>query len=243
MNCKRFMELIDEYFLGLPQESLKSEFEDHLRICANCRSEFERAKILHAALRSQPAPVSDLQWSQIESRALKRLRSEFAKKEERGFISRLLELFSPIVRPQPRLVLALASTLIIVFVAMMSLFWFESAQERLISDDLPFQSFWTEDGSVAPKPDSQIASLIEGVDKILSSQNTESSYETDTVLDAISEVSGIDALDPDDIENQLDGYYNTWAVNGGYYSDVLDASNDEIVSAIKAVFNESESGS
>jgi len=246
VNCRDYLELIDEYILGSLQGNRRQELEEHLQSCRECKRELEDARALHEALKSQPEPVDDAEWGAIENRALSRLRSEIAKPARESVSSRLANFFRPIPKPQPRLVFALASTFVVAFAVLLSVFWFRSAEQQLASGDslLHWFSSWTT-GEAPRQANDQITSLMMGVDRILAEQNDEDIYESDadSALDAIAQESDLGEIDFDAIDSQIHRYYDTWTVNGGYYSDILDASNDEMVSAIQAVFGGSENGS
>ena len=243
MNCSKSRELIDEYVLGSLPNTLRHELEEHIASCKDCKREFEEVKALHEAMKLQPEPVGDAEWEAIERKTLARLRTEMAGRE--SWPSRLAEFFRPALRPQPRLVLALASTFVVVFALVLSLVWLQSSRKQLASGDSWLHRLWTDDGEAPRQADDQIASLMTGVEQILAEQNGEDLYESDadSTLDAIAQESDLGEMDPDVIDSQIHRYYDMWAVNGGYYSDILDASNEEMKSAIQAVFGGTENGS
>jgi len=246
MNCSKSRELIDEYVLGSLVNTLRHELEEHVASCKDCKRELEEAKALHEALKLQPEPVEDAKWEAIETRTLARLRAEMAKPARESLISRLAEFFRPVVRPQPRLVFALASTFVVAFAVLLSVLWLKSAEQRLASNDSLIHRLWSwTAGEALRQSDDQIASLMTGVEAILAEQNGEDLYESDadSTLDAIAQESDLGEMDPAVIDSQIHRYYDTWAVNGGYYSDILDASNEEMKSAIQAVFDGTENGS
>ena len=245
MNCRNFRELIDEYVLGSLSGSLRNELEKHISTCSGCKQELEDAKALHEALKLQPEPVDDAEWDAIKNRALTRLRSEMAKPARESLMLRLAEFFRPVLGPQPRLVFALASTFVVVFALVLSLVWLQSAKKQLAYGDSWLHRLWIDDGEAPRQADDQIAFLMTGVEEILAEQNGDDLYESDadSALDAIAQESDLGEMDPDVIDSQIHRYYDMWAVNGGYYSDILDASNEEMKSAIQAVFDGTENGS
>ena len=247
MNCRGHRKLIDEYILGSLPGKRRRELEEHLVSCKDCKRELDDAKVLHEALKSQPEALINTEWDAIEARTLSRLRTEMAKPAREGFLSLLEELFRPLLRPQPRLVLALASTLVIGFILLFSIVWFQSSSSQLATDDSWLGRLWTDDDRAPGQEEDEIASLMTGVEKILSEENDENDDESeadaDSALDAIAQESDLGEMDLDAIDGQMHRYYDTWAVNGGYYSDILGASNEGMVSAIQAVFGGSENGS
>lgn len=245
MNCRRLRELIDEYILGSLSSKLRREIDEHLASCNDCKRELEDARALHEALKSPKEPIEDSEWAAVESRTLARLRTEMAAPAHEGLLSKLAEFFTPVFRPQPRLVLALASTLVVVFVLALSLVWLQSSREQLASGDSIIHRLWTDDGEATRQSDDSLAALMTGVEAILAEQNGEDLYESDvdSTLDVIAQESDLSEMDPDVIDSQMRHYYDVWAVNGGYYSDILDASDEEMKSAIQAVFDGTENGS
>jgi hypothetical protein len=102
---------------------------------------------------------------------------------------------------------------------------------------------WTDDVQTGLQGKGQIASLIPGVERILSEETRADASETETALDAIAQETGLGDLDADTIDRQMYQYYDAWAVTGGYYSDILDASKEEVESAIQAISGGNENGS
>ncbi len=245
VNCGSCRELIDEYVLGSLPNTLRHELEEHISTCSGCKQELEDARLLHEALRVNVEQIGDAEWDAIEKKTLARLRAEMAKPTRESLVSKIADFFRPVLRPQPRLVFALASTFVVGFALVLSLVWLQSSREQLVSGDSLLHRLWMDDGEAPRQADDQIASLMTGVEEILAEQNGEDLYESDadSTLDAIAQESDLGEMDPDVIDSQIHGYYDVWAVNGGYYSDILDASNEEMKSAIQAVFGGTENGS
>lgn len=245
MNCVDFKGLIDEYVLDSVPGKLRRECDEHLASCKDCKSAFEDARLLLEALKLQPEPFSDAEWEAVERRTLARLRAELAAPARESLISRLTEFLTPVLSLQPRLVFALASTVVIAFISVASLVWLQSSRERLASGESELQRLWTDDAQTGLQGRNQIASLMTGVERILSEETRADAGETEAeaALNAIAEETELGKLDADAIDRQMYQYYDAWAVDGGYYSDVLDASREEMESAIKAVSSGSENGS
>jgi len=245
MNCGKFRGLIDEYTLDSVPSERRREFDEHLASCKDCKSVFEDARLLLDALKLQPEPLADAEWEAVERRTLTRLRAELAAPTRESLVSRVAEFLTPVLRPRPGLVFALASAVVIVFVSVVSLVWLQSSRERLASGDSQLQPLWTDDVQTGLQGAGQIASLMTGVERILSEEPRADASETeaDTALDAIAQETGLGDLDADTIDRQMYQYYEAWAVNGGYYSDILDASREEVESAIQATSGGNENGS
>ncbi len=245
VNCRKSTELIDEYLLGSLSGSLRNELEKHISTCSGCKQELEDARLLHEALRVNVEQIGDAEWDPIEKKTLARLRAEMAKHTRESLVSKIAEFLRPVLRPQPRLVFALASTLVVVFALVLSLVWFQSSKEQLASGDSLLHRLRMDDGEAPRQADDQIASLMTGVDQILAEQNGEylDESDADTTLDAIAQEADLGEVDLEAIDRQIHQYYDAWTVNGGYYSDILDASREEMESAIQAVFDASENGS
>ena len=245
MDCGKFRGLIDDYILDSIPSRQRRKFDQHLASCKDCKSVFEDAKALLDALKLQPEPFADAEWDAVERRTLARLRAELAAPTRESLISRAAEFLTPVLKPQPRLVFALASAVVIAFVSVVSLLWLQSSRERLASGDSQLQALWTDDVQAGLQRKGQIASLMTGVERILSEEPRAdaSGTEADAALDAIAQETELGNLDADAIDRQMYQYYDAWAVTGGYYSDILDASREEVESAIQAISGGNENGS
>jgi hypothetical protein len=71
MNHNKYKILIDEYFFGDISRDEKIQLEEHLKVCALCRSEFNSTKVLKESLLADKLPAPD---EYILSEARKELR-------------------------------------------------------------------------------------------------------------------------------------------------------------------------
>ncbi|RLC47275.1 MAG: hypothetical protein DRH70_03755 [Candidatus Coatesbacteria bacterium] len=243
MNCKDYENLFDDYLLGSVGGEQCRELEEHVASCKSCRQKLDEARSLHDALKASPGSLSEEEWERIARKTLTRLRDEMAKPARDGVLSRLAGLLRPWLRPQPRLVLALSSVIVVGFVLVFSLIWFSSAEQRLASPNPDLYRLRTDQAQGQWTGD-EIASVIAGVEKILSEKNGEviEASSPDSVLDAISSESDLDETAPEAIDLQIREASDMWGING-YYSDILNASPTEMRSAIKEVFGNIKDGS
>ncbi|HUT04478.1 MAG TPA: zf-HC2 domain-containing protein [bacterium] len=243
MNCKNCENLFDDYVLGTLGSEQRRELEDHVASCKNCGRKLDEARALHDVLKAAPASLTDEEWERIEKKTLTRLRDEMAEPARQGVLSRLAEFLRPLLKPQPRLVFALSSVIIVGFVLVFSLLWFTSSEQRLISDNSDLYRLWT-DQTQDQWTSGEIASVMAGVEKILAEKNGESidASNPESVLDAITSESNLDEAGSEAIDSEIREHSDMWGING-YYSDILDASPAEMQSAIREVLGNIGNGS
>ena len=236
MNCKNCENLFDDYLLGSVGNEERRALEDHVALCKNCGQKLDEARAVYDVVKAVPVSLTDEEWERIEEKTLTRLRDEMAEPAHQSVLSRLAEFLRPLPRPQPRLVLALSSAVIVGFVLVFSLLWFTSSEQRLLSDNSDLYRLWT-DQTQGQWTIGEIASVMAGVERILAEQNGESIYASDpeSVLDAITLESDLDQAGSEAISSQIREHSDMWGANG-YYSDLLDASPAEMQSAINEVF-------
>lgn len=246
MDCRTIRELLDDYTLGSVSQKQRQALEKHVASCEDCRRELEAARRLHEVLKRDAELVSDEDWAGVEQRVLPNLRAKLRNTAPEGLLSRLFDWLRDSAKPQPRLAFAFTSTAVIVFAVVLGVFWLGSKEDQLAGDLSTFQLLWTSRDHSESLPDSgQIASLISGVELILADENGQDTYGTDadSVLEAMSEEVTFDEVDPDAIDTHISRFGDIWSTNGDLDSDVLDASKEEVESAVQVVFGLSENGS
>lgn len=243
MNCNRCSRLLDDYLLARLPEPVKGELEEHLGACRNCQQQMEAVRRVHDALSAAPGPVDAREWEAFEGRVWGRLQAELAEPARAGLWPRLLSLLRPAGPPRPRLAFALSMAIVVAASVTFALFWLATSHERIASDTAPLYPLWLSQTEQSSVQENQVASLIQGVDRILAEENGEELYtvDTDSMLDALVSESDLDVPELDDVVAQT-WFPSAWSLGDAYEAEALDASKEELESAIRVVLS-TENGS